>query len=134
VCLGAKNRSFQGFHFPGNSLRLPRVSPPGTFGFNRSFDRFPITLGMGCPSIEKSLANGGKAGIFSSSGAFTPASWAFAPGFSANVRFRRANFTSTFCANLQDTLMVLHEPGWHLSCRDLAFLSTGTPINVTASS
>ncbi|KAJ7860993.1 hypothetical protein B0H14DRAFT_2576337 [Mycena olivaceomarginata] len=33
---------------------------------------------------------------------------------------------------LTDTLMVLHEPGWHLSCRDLAFLSTGTPINTIA--
>jgi hypothetical protein len=38
--------SFQGFYFPGNGLRLPRVSPAGMFGFNRSPDRFAITLGM----------------------------------------------------------------------------------------
>jgi hypothetical protein len=46
-----KNRSFRGLYFVGNGLKLLRVLPSSMFGFNRSGDRFAITLGMaGLPS------------------------------------------------------------------------------------
>ncbi|KAJ7503924.1 hypothetical protein B0H11DRAFT_2222011 [Mycena galericulata] len=55
-----KNRSFRGFHFAGNGLRLPRLSLLSTLGFNRSLDRFTISLEQrGCPGkkeVSDSLA------------------------------------------------------------------------------